>query len=155
MSERGRKLAWAAVIVASATAISRIVGLGREVLTASVYGVTADYNTFVSVSVVPNLIRQLFADAAISAAFVPVLTALLAAGTRAPAEVGRCTGCAGTSSSTCTTQTRCPRTWNRSWRWSTRTGTAPSSGSEPRALLAELRLTFGPQDRSGQKEDRR
>ena len=44
------------------------------------YGVGADYNTFVSVSVVPNLIRQLFADAAISAAFVPVLTALLAAG---------------------------------------------------------------------------
>jgi len=80
MSERTRKLAWAAVIVASATAISRVVGLGREVLTAGVYGVTADYNTFVSVSVVPNLIRQLFADAAISAAFVPVLTALLAAG---------------------------------------------------------------------------
>ena len=29
MSERTRKLAWAAVIVASATAMSRIVGLGR------------------------------------------------------------------------------------------------------------------------------
>ena len=80
MSERRRKLAWAAVIVASATAISRVVGLGREVITAGLYGVTADYNTYVSVSVVPNLIRQLFADAAISAAFVPVLTALLAAG---------------------------------------------------------------------------
>jgi putative peptidoglycan lipid II flippase len=82
MSERTRKLAWAAVIVASATAVSRIVGLGREVLTAGVYGVTPDYNAFVSVSVVPNLIRQLFADAAISAAFVPVLTALLTAGER-------------------------------------------------------------------------
>ena len=80
MSERTRKLAWAAVIVASATAISRVVGLGREVLTAGVYGVTPDYNVFVSVSVVPNLIRQLFADAAISAAFVPVLTALLSDG---------------------------------------------------------------------------
>ena len=80
MSERRRKLAWAAVIVASATAVSRVVGLGREVLTAGVYGVTADYNTFVSVSAIPSLIRQLFADAAISAAFVPVLTAMLAAG---------------------------------------------------------------------------
>ena len=57
MSERTRKLAWAAVIVASATAISRIVGLGREVLTAGVYGVNADYNTFVSVSVVPKITR--------------------------------------------------------------------------------------------------
>ncbi len=80
MSERTRKLAWAAVIVASATAISRIVGMGREVLTAGFYGVNPDLNTFVSVSVVPNLIRQLFADAAISAAFVPVFTALLAKG---------------------------------------------------------------------------
>jgi putative peptidoglycan lipid II flippase len=80
MSERTRKLAWAAVIVAAATAVSRVVGLSREVLTAGVYGVSADYNTFVSVSVVPNLIRQLFADAAISAAFVPVLTALIASG---------------------------------------------------------------------------
>lgn len=80
MSEHGRKLAWAAVIVASATAISRVMGLGREVLTAGIYGVAADYNTFVSVSVIPNLIRQLFADAAISAAFVPVLTGLFAAG---------------------------------------------------------------------------
>jgi putative peptidoglycan lipid II flippase len=82
MSERSRKLAWAAVVVAAATAVSRVVGLGREVLTAGVYGASVDYNTFVSVSVVPNLIRQLFADAAISAAFVPVLTALLAAGDR-------------------------------------------------------------------------
>lgn len=80
MSERTRRLAWAAVIVASATAISRVVGLGREVITAGVYGAAPDYNTYVSVSVVPNLIRQLFADAAISAAFVPVLTALIAAG---------------------------------------------------------------------------
>jgi len=80
MSERTRKLAWAAVIVASATAISRVVGLGREVITASVYGATPAYNAFVSVSVVPNLIQQLFADAAISAAFVPVLTALFTAG---------------------------------------------------------------------------
>jgi len=80
MSEHKRKLAWAAVIVASATALSRVVGLGREVITAGVYGATPAYNTFVSVSVVPSLIQQLFADAAISAAFVPVLTALIAAG---------------------------------------------------------------------------
>jgi putative peptidoglycan lipid II flippase len=80
VSERTRRLAWAAVVVAVATALSRIVGLGREVLTAGYYGVDPDLNVFISVSVVPNLIRQLFADAAISAAFVPVFTALLVAG---------------------------------------------------------------------------
>jgi putative peptidoglycan lipid II flippase len=80
MSDHTRKLALAAVIVASATAISRLTGLGREVITAAVYGVDPDYNTFVSVSVIPQLVQQLFADAAISAAFVPVFTALLTKG---------------------------------------------------------------------------
>jgi putative peptidoglycan lipid II flippase len=82
VSGRARRLALAAVIVASATAVSRVVGLAREVLVAGVYGVSPDYNIFVSVSAVPNVVRQLFADAAISAAFVPVLVALLAAGDR-------------------------------------------------------------------------
>ncbi len=82
MSDHKRKLALAAVIVASATAISRLTGLGREVITAAVYGVDPSYNTFVSVSVIPQLVQQLFADAAISAAFVPVFTSLLAKGDR-------------------------------------------------------------------------
>ena len=82
MTDHTRKLAVAALIVASATAISRVTGLGREVVTAAVYGVVPDYNTLVSVSVIPSLIQQLFADAAISAAFVPVFTALLAQGDR-------------------------------------------------------------------------
>jgi len=82
MSDRTRKLAWAAVVVASATALSRLAGLAREVLVAAVYGVDPAYNTLISVSVVPNLVQQLFADAALSAAFVPVFTALLVAGRR-------------------------------------------------------------------------
>ncbi len=82
MSDHTRKLALAAVIVASATAISRLTGLGREVITAAIYGVDPSYNTFVSVSVIPQLVQQLFADAAISAAFVPVFTSLLTKGRR-------------------------------------------------------------------------
>jgi len=74
MSDHTRKLALAAVVVAAATAVSRLTGLGREVIT------DPSYNTFVSVSVIPQLVQQLFADAAISAAFVPVFTALLAKG---------------------------------------------------------------------------
>ena len=82
MTERQKKLAWAAVLVASATGISRIVGVAREILTASAYGTSVELSTFASVSVIPNLIRQLFADAAISAAFVPVFTALFSKGER-------------------------------------------------------------------------
>jgi|GEM_PF-2286214 len=79
MSDHTRKLAVAAVIVASATALSRVTGLGCEVLTAAVYGVDPSNSTFVSVSVIPQLVQQL-ADAAIGAAFVPVFTSLLTAG---------------------------------------------------------------------------
>lgn len=82
MTEHTRKLAVAGLIVAFATAISRFTGLGREVVTAAVYGVGADFNTLVSVSVIPTFIQQLFADAAISAAFVPVFTSLWAEGDR-------------------------------------------------------------------------
>lgn len=80
MSTRTRRLALSAVFVASATLVSRVVGLVREVVVAGAYGVDPFYNVFVSVNAVPNTIRQLFADAAISAAFVPVLVALIAAG---------------------------------------------------------------------------
>ena len=80
MTDRQKKLALAAVVVAAATAVSRVVGLAREVLTAGYYGVDPNINTLISVSVVPNLVRQLVADAAVSAAFVPVITGLLVKG---------------------------------------------------------------------------
>jgi putative peptidoglycan lipid II flippase len=79
-AEHAKRLAWAAVFVASATGISRLVGVAREILTASSYGVSADIGVYASVSVIPNLIRQLFADAAISAAFVPVFMQLFSQG---------------------------------------------------------------------------
>ncbi len=82
MTERQKKLAWAAVVVAAATGISRIVGVAREILTANAFGVSVQLNTFASVAVIPNLIRQLVADAAVSAAFVPVFTSLFAKGER-------------------------------------------------------------------------
>jgi len=42
--------------------------------------VSVQINTFASVAVIPNLIRQLVADSAISAAFVPVFTSLFSKG---------------------------------------------------------------------------
>jgi len=82
VTERQKKLAWAAVVVALATGISRVVGVAREILTANAFGVSVQLNTFASVAVIPNLIRQLVADAAVSAAFVPVFTGLFAKGER-------------------------------------------------------------------------
>lgn len=82
MTDRQKRLAKAAVIVAVATGGSRIIGLAREMITAGVYGARPEYNAYVSISVIPNLIRQVFADAAVAAAFVPVFTQLLTQGAR-------------------------------------------------------------------------
>jgi putative peptidoglycan lipid II flippase len=60
-----------------ATAASRVAGLGREVVAAGYYGVSGPISAFTIAFGVPNLIRALFADAALQPAFVPVFTDLL------------------------------------------------------------------------------
>jgi putative peptidoglycan lipid II flippase len=60
-----------------ATAASRIAGLAREVVAAGYYGVSGPMSAFTVAFQVPNLIRALFADAALQPAFVPVFTELL------------------------------------------------------------------------------
>jgi putative peptidoglycan lipid II flippase len=77
---RQKKLARAALIVAIATAASRVLGLAREMITAKYYGTALKYDVYVSLAVIPNLVSQLFADAAVAAAFVPVFTGLLTKG---------------------------------------------------------------------------
>jgi putative peptidoglycan lipid II flippase len=57
-----------------ATAASRVVGLVREVVAASFYGISGPMSAFTIAFQVPNLIRSLFADAALQPAFVPVFT---------------------------------------------------------------------------------
>jgi putative peptidoglycan lipid II flippase len=57
-----------------ATAASRIAGLGREVVAAGYYGVNGPMSAFTIAFQVPNLVRALFADAALQPAFVPVFT---------------------------------------------------------------------------------
>jgi putative peptidoglycan lipid II flippase len=60
-----------------ATGASRVVGLGREVVAASYFGTKGPVSAFTIAFQVPNLVRALFADAALQPAFVPVFTELL------------------------------------------------------------------------------
>ncbi len=60
-----------------ATAASRVAGLGREVVAAGFYGVKGPMSAFTIAFQVPNLVRALFADAALQPAFVPVFTELI------------------------------------------------------------------------------
>jgi putative peptidoglycan lipid II flippase len=67
-------------IFAIATGISRIAGLIREVVAASFFGTRVSASAFTLASQIPNLMSNLFAQAALSAAFVPVFTDLLQQG---------------------------------------------------------------------------
>jgi putative peptidoglycan lipid II flippase len=70
----GRRLALSTAFFALATGLSRIAGLVREVVAASYFGVKGPMSAFTIAFQVPNLVRSLFADAALQAAFVPVFT---------------------------------------------------------------------------------
>lgn len=65
------------------TAVSRVMGLVRESVFAHLFGVGAATDAFNVAFRVPNLLRDLFAETALSAAFVPVLTAEKAKGKEA------------------------------------------------------------------------
>ncbi len=79
---RGRRLAWSTAIFALATGLSRILGLIREIVAAYYFGAAGKINAFTVAFQVPNLVRSLVADAALSSAFVPVFSELLEKGER-------------------------------------------------------------------------
>jgi putative peptidoglycan lipid II flippase len=69
-------------IFAIATGISRVVGLVREIVFAAYFGIHGPASAFTIANLVPNFVAQLFAQSALSAAFVPVFTDLLQKGRR-------------------------------------------------------------------------
>src|SRR5436305_909163 len=77
-----RRVSVNTAIFAIATGFSRIAGLAREVVAASYFGTTGPASAFTIASQIPNLMANLFAQAALSAAFVPVFTDLLQQGRR-------------------------------------------------------------------------
>jgi putative peptidoglycan lipid II flippase len=77
-----RRLAVSTAIFGLATALSRVLGLVREVIAASYFGASGKINAFTVAFQIPNLIRALVADAALSSAFVPVFSELLEKGER-------------------------------------------------------------------------
>lgn len=77
---QGRRLARSTLFFSAATGLSRVVGLVREIVAASYFGVSGPMSAFTIAFQVPNLMRALFADAALQGAFVPVFTELLEKG---------------------------------------------------------------------------
>jgi len=67
-------------IFSLATGLSRILGLVREMVASYYFGAAGKINAFTVAFQLPNLIRALVADAALSSAFVPVFSDLLEKG---------------------------------------------------------------------------
>jgi putative peptidoglycan lipid II flippase len=82
---RRRRLARSTALFSLATLLSRVVGLFREVVVRRYFGVEGSINTFTVAFQVPNLVRALVADSALSAAFVPIFSEMLEKGDRARA----------------------------------------------------------------------
>ncbi|HEY3352655.1 MAG TPA: murein biosynthesis integral membrane protein MurJ [Polyangia bacterium] len=79
------RLARAAGIISAATFLSRLLGLVREQVFAALLGASPLTDAFVVAFRIPNLLRDLFAEGALSAAFVPTFTDYLTNRPRADA----------------------------------------------------------------------
>ncbi|MFO7573311.1 MAG: murein biosynthesis integral membrane protein MurJ [Gaiellaceae bacterium] len=78
--DQRRRIARSTAVFSGATAISRVLGLMREMVSAYFFGISGLINAFTVAIQIPNLVRALVADAALSGAFVPVFSELLERG---------------------------------------------------------------------------
>ena len=81
----GRGLFRSSLVVGAMTMISRVAGLVRDIVIASMFGAAANADAFFIAFRIPQFLRRLFAEGAFSQAFVPVLSEYRA--TRTAAEV--------------------------------------------------------------------
>jgi putative peptidoglycan lipid II flippase len=70
----GSGLARYASVTGAATLASRVLGLARDQVLAAFFGAGNEMDAFVVAFRIPNLVRDLFAEGAMSAAFVPTFT---------------------------------------------------------------------------------
>ena len=76
-SANSAKIARAAGAASIAVFTSRITGLAREIILTRKFGASMDYEAFLLGFRIPNLTRDLFAEGALSSAFVPVFVEYL------------------------------------------------------------------------------
>jgi putative peptidoglycan lipid II flippase len=81
----GKRLFRSSLVVGSMTMVSRVAGLVRDVVLATMFGASANADAFFVAFRIPQFLRRLFAEGAFSQAFVPVLSEYRA--TRSVAEV--------------------------------------------------------------------
>ncbi|MCF6147554.1 MAG: murein biosynthesis integral membrane protein MurJ [Candidatus Kuenenia sp.] len=69
-----KKLIYSVRTISGCTFLSRILGLARDIVCASIFGTGIVWDAFTVAFKIPNLFRRLFGEGALSAAFIPVFT---------------------------------------------------------------------------------
>jgi putative peptidoglycan lipid II flippase len=77
MTDEIKKVTKAAGLMSAGTLCSRITGFIRDIVLAKLFGATGLTDAFFVAYRIPNLLRELFAEGAVSAGFVPVFTEYL------------------------------------------------------------------------------
>ncbi|MGQ9652513.1 MAG: murein biosynthesis integral membrane protein MurJ, partial [Thermodesulfobacteriota bacterium] len=72
--EEHGSMARSAAVVGGATLMSRVTGLARDIVLASVLGASMPADAFFAAFRIPNFLRRIFAEGSLSAAFIPVFT---------------------------------------------------------------------------------
>jgi len=96
-SAKPKSLLRSSLLTGSMTMVSRVLGLVRDIVLASVLGAGGAMDAFALAQKVPNFFRRLFAEGAFSQAFVPVLSEYREKGTHAAVKelVDKVAGCLG------------------------------------------------------------
>lgn len=76
MSEK-RNIARAAGILGSATMLSRVMGMVRDMVVSRLFGAGLATDAFFAAFQIPNMLRRFFAEGALTAAFVPTFSSTL------------------------------------------------------------------------------
>lgn len=76
MSEKGN-IARAAGVLGSATMLSRIMGMVRDMVVSRLFGAGLATDAFFAAFQIPNMLRRFFAEGALTAAFVPTFSSVL------------------------------------------------------------------------------
>lgn len=95
--QRPKSLLRSSLLTGSMTMTSRVLGLVRDIVLASVLGAGGAMDAFAIAQKIPNFFRRLFAEGAFSQAFIPVLSEYREKGTHAAVKelVDKVAGCLG------------------------------------------------------------
>jgi putative peptidoglycan lipid II flippase len=83
---QSEQVARSAGVVSGAILVSRITGLAREMVMANKFGAGFSYDAFLLAFRIPSMMRTLFAEGALSSAFIPAFTASLMHGSKKEAN---------------------------------------------------------------------